>query len=374
MSFGVVHEERWIAVILTVLSGLAIAAVAGVAYLTSRSLSWASGGALSVSVGSVSLGILTYSAATIAHLATRNQSRLSFAAVNAAILCGSVALCGYVLLRSWVTPQVILWIVAFIAVSHAGIYAFAAHRARNVQRLFRGRYVDVDAIEGRFRLHSLTYVALPLGLFAGTVVGLLRHQPAQLVLQSALTYTLGLVAASTVVFMLRGAVKLTQPYLAADAGIGEATVHQRRAELKVLVPAAAGDDQSSNATIDGIVIATDIRSLLLLNQFQLLAVLLAVSFGLCHLLDVAPVRPVALILFVSAIFLAQAPYIVGQIRARAVLLEQLTGRAREAAREQLNKYAPLFRRVEFLAAVTASGTLGGTAGKVLDKLLEETLR
>lgn len=116
------------------------------------------------------------------------------------------------------------------------------------------------------------------------------------------------------------------------------------------------------------------RKLYIYNQYQQLAVAIALSTLLWHLASrPIPVGFMLLMYLSAAVLAAQVPYVIGQQRAHEETLSGLRGVQREEVREKLVKYCPVFPRRESFLALSMSGTAGGLIFKAIEKILGDLL-
>jgi hypothetical protein len=358
-------------------AALSISLVFALAYGAHRGLLALSDGSVAISVRMILFAFAAYLAATLAGYLTRTRSRLAFVGVNTALLLAILAAFGLGLLRGHVQPGWFAFAAALVVFVQAGAYGFAAYRRRTLERLLseRLRSRAVADFEQQFGAHSLTYAAVPLGAVAGTFAGAALGWPPREIVRLCLLLALGIMLVGIAAFIVLGAVRMSRGSVR-EGDVTEPELSQAgRSYVQTLVPPI---DPASAATvdhgIDGIVIATDVRRLYLLNQYQQAAVLIAVAMAWLYLLrGRAEQSWVAAALLAACVAFTQLPYLIGQQREHRLVLDRLKGVRREEVRERLAKYAPLVPKLESWAALTASGTLGGVGYKLLEKVFERVV-
>lgn len=376
MSGGVQIPKRawrWVAIAFAASLLLIIATSVGVALATQRGIELASRGALRVSVITVLAGYGAFIAATVAHYFARRYNSWRFAAANIIILAFVLTLL-FVAFRTYLPARWIILAIAFVTIVQLVTFASARHRRTTLVRLMkRHDEASVDSFEGQFRDHSYAYAAIPAGALVGALYGILAQLPPRSTLRSIVVISSVLVLACVMYFLVRGAARMTEPIAQVDASATTLIVNVGRKLVSVTTPPAA-DAEGRRQLLDAACIAADLRKLLLYNQYQQLAVAMAVSAMVAYVITTKTHASIFIVVFVlAAITLVQAPYVVGQQRAHGAVLGDRRGVEREEMREQLTKYCPLFPKGDSFVALTVSGTAGTAMYKALEKLVTDTL-
>jgi hypothetical protein len=269
--------------------------------------------------------------------------------------------------------------LAVVLLVQFGAYAFAQLRLRNVARLMRSkRWSDGDAgaisaFERQFVQHSYVYFALPVGGVLGVGYGFARQLPAAELGRGTFGLITALIAAGVLTFLVLDSLHLTR-ILVEPSKVRRVMAKFRAPGLIVVeVPSAAiTQPKGAEMLLDGAIMAADVRTLLLYNQHQMLGVLIMLLLIFSMALGYRP-KPATLIgvVITVSIITAQLPYVVGQMRARAVVLGSSLGLQRQELKDSLDKHCPLFPSLPFWAAITA---VSGSAGAFGAQLVEEALK
>jgi hypothetical protein len=375
MSGGVLIPNRawkWIAVSFTVSLFLLVAASVAVALSTQRGIELASRGALRVSLITVFAGYGAFLAATVAHYFARRDNSPQFAIANIVILAFVILLLFFAF-RSYLSVRWLALAIVFVAFVQTATFASARHRRATLARVMKRE--DGTALQGferQFRGHSHAYAAIPVGTVAGALYGILRALPPRDTLRSIVLACTILVLACVVYFLVRGANRMANAIAKVDEAAPQLDVRVGKSIEVVVSPAV--DAEGRRQLLDSACIAADIRKLMLYNQYQQLAVAIAMGTVAAYAITGAIHFAIITVVFVAtAIVLVQVPYVVGQQRAHSAVLSDRRGVEREELREQLSKYCPLFPKGESFVALTVSGTAGTAMYKALEKLVTDTI-
>lgn len=368
MSTGV--ESKLIGLLIAVVL-LAFAAVFALAY-------WGTAALANVNAYS-SIGLIAFAAVLLlvtplVRDLTRERSAFTFITANTIALIAIVVFFGLVIFRPHVSARWIGSACVLIMLVQFGSFAFAVYRRNMLKRLFLNRVPErvTDQLDGRFQAHSLSYLGIPAGCLAGAVVAATRSATPSETIRIGVMFVLGCLALGIAAFLVRGSSALARLYLREDASTGLQVRYDKKDSLVVIAQALNPQAKKSfDQLIDAVVIASDVRRMFLINQYQQLAVFAACVAALLFVLRGSIAAGPAIVSFVVvSIITAQLPYVFGQQRARAMVLDRSRGAEREELRERLDKVAPLAPRFESWIAMTASGGAGAFAFKLIEKTIE----
>jgi hypothetical protein len=242
------------------------------------------------------------------------------------------------------------------------------------------------AIENMFHREGILYVAVPLGLLLGTIVGLFRRESPQEIMGLCLLIVLLVASAVLLGFLIYGCVRMADPLfkrasvtstMIADEPLRERTGPSGTV-LRVVAsgtPSETDDQDETNdqdkEDFDLASVATDLRKIYLCDALHNLILIAAFAAVMLSLWGIT----VGVVLFaVGAVGLAfvfnQLPYMIGQQRLRGELLKNYRNSKRVDMAEELKKYAPLFPTLEFLTVLVSSPTASGAVYYLCANLLE----
>jgi hypothetical protein len=353
-----------------------------IALTTQRGVLLASRGALSVSLKMVIVGYGALFAATAAHAIARRTGSIPFLAANIAILVGLLGI-GFYSIRRYVTPGWMVFSAVFVILVQLGAHAFSRHRYRTIRRLLQSKAADLSEADQKelveegalfdkqFSDHSYAYAAVPGGAVIGAIISVLMNfSPYETVRTISASVAVALLA-FILYFLVVGVGRIAVSFLCREA-VTSANLRMTKGVAVVRIPPMSPESES--LAIDGACVAADVRKLFLYNQYQQLAVAIALATLLWHFASrPMPVAALILIFLSGAVLAAQIPYIIGQQRAHDEALGDLQGVKREEVREKLAKYCPVFPGRESLLALSMSGTAGGFLFKALEKIMTELL-
>jgi hypothetical protein len=251
--------------------------------------------------------------------------------------------------------------------------------------LFTAVQSAAEAVKRMFHHEVILYIPVPLGLVVGTIVGLVRRQPAQETVIFCLQ--LVLLGASFVLlcFLVYAFVRMSDPLFrrvptTSVPRIGEEPLRGKAGPkdrvLKATAPipkAKVGKEKQK--VFDVATVVTDLRKVYLydaLHNFILLAVFVAIIAQLWAV--TVGVIPLVVATIVGAFGFNQLPYMIGQSRLRQELLKLYQNSERKDMEEELTKYAPLLPKWEFLNSLLTPLSAGGALYFLLGKLVENALK
>jgi MFS family permease len=290
------------------------------------------------------------------------------------------------------TSGVGAWIAygaGLVILVEGGGYIVGRNKELILQRLFRsvwpaGLRSEVETIKKMFYSQWTLYIAAPLGLIVGTIIGLLGSWSLQSTVMLCLQLILILASLVLLCFLVFAFVRMSDPlFETRDVPSPRLTEEPRGVFLKRLRkvftflaprPEPESKDQEDK-DLDLAVMVADLRKVYLYDSMH--NVMLFAGFSAVAVsqwgIEVDIKCLVGSLIGLSLMF-NQLPYVIGQSAFHERLLERYEGTKRVEIKEKLKKYSPLYLKLDFSAGLFATGTAGGVVYYLLDQFVKSTLK
>lgn len=355
--------------------------------------------------GGAAIGVIAFAAALlattpVAQRLTQRRSDGAFTAVNSTLLLAIIICFGAAILRPSVPLSWIIFAVAFVLLIQLSAFGF-----RRCYQSVLSRLHDSGALHGAssafsfeawFGVRSYLYLTLPAGSVIGATISTALDLDARGTLRICAISILGLLVLCVGIVLALDAIRLADAQLVEQPG-GDQSVQPvflidvfkldqrvrsalaRRAHVGasrpgsfrvVIEPVDLSSPSSVEQALNGVVLAADIRQLLLVHQYALLPILAMPCFALLQLSGVTVNFAASAIASLAVILaLTQIPYVVGQKRAHDVVLARGVGVPREEIRERLLKLSPAIPQFQMWLMMLASGGAGGILASLFSELI-----
>lgn len=329
---------------------------------------------------------------TIAHLVTQQRGRVARVIVETLLFVALLLGFGWWMFGFGAFGFWIAYAVVLILLLEVGSHLIEQYKIAILKRLSRnvslkGLQNNAKAIERMFHRELILYISVPLGLIAGTTVGLVRGHTAQTVIVFCLQLVLLLASLVLFYFLVYAFVRMSDPlYKISQVSSPQIVDEQMSAHLgffsklsrilRFLVPSAKPETENQvQKDLDLAYMVSSLRKVYLYDAMHNVILLVAFMAVVVSLWGVA-IDPKWLIgsLIGLALVFNQLPYVVGQSRLHEKVLEQYEGVEHGEVAAQLKKYSPLFPTFDHLTALFATGTAGGLVYFLLDQFVKNTLK
>jgi hypothetical protein len=293
----------------------------------------------------------------------------------------------------WVVGKPILGIWTVYAVATVVLLEFGSHflkwyQASILERLLENELdADVESashsIRTMFRYERILYIPVPVGLVAGTIIGLFRHQVPESTI--ILCIQLVLLGASLILLCLLvyAFVRMSDALFRRRSSAGSrVSIEELRGGngpsshvYRVIARSSEPDVKNSKSRDYGLAnIVTSLRNMYFYDALHNLLLLVAFIAILANLWSIGvDIQWFAAGAVIATLMLNQLPYVIGQWQLHQQVLSAYKDIERKDMEEDLRKYAPLFPKWEVLSALIAPVSGGGLLFILFTKLLENTL-
>jgi hypothetical protein len=275
---------------------------------------------------------------TAAHLFTKQHGRVARVIVETLLLVSLFLSFAWWLFGTAILGIGIAYAIVLILLLEIGSHLVERYKVVILRRLshhapFRSLRDDAEVINRMFLREQALYISVPLGLIAGTIVGLGRRQTPQTIVVLCLQLVLLLASVVLFSFLLYTFARMSDPLFK--------TSHKYDLDLACMV--------------------SDLRKVYLYDAMHNVILLVAFVAIVVRLwgISIDAKWLIAGLIGLSLVF-NQLPYLIGQARLHEKVLERYEGLKRAEIDEKLKKHAPLFPTFDFLAALFITGTGGGT--------------
>lgn len=229
---------------------------------------------------------------------------------------------------------------------------------------------DLTKIDNFFHDEQFIYVSVPLGLASGLLIGWWKHLEPWTVIIVAVQAMAFLFVVTLLVFLLKLFHRMWDPILRFDQGVKKTIPTEMEHNVAYAV-----------SELRKVYLYDSIHDAMLLVSFLALALRLGqvqigknhvcfLSFGLCS--GAAQIDKGWLLGGLAAVILVlnQLPFMVGQRQLHLLVLDKLEGWSRAETFAKIKESLVLFPKIEFLAALFASGSAGGAVWSLAEKLIK----
>lgn len=329
---------------------------------------------------------------TAAHHLTKRQGRIARVVVETLLFIVSFLAFGYWLIGGTVFGIWIAYAAVLVSLLETGAHFVEHHKIVTLKRLsrsvsFKHLQSNAESLEKLFHNELVLYVSVPLGLVAGTTIGLIRSQTPKATLVLCLQIVLLLAAFVLLLFLVNSFARMRDPLFKTTQVYSPKISNEWMLErkgfiskigrvLRFLVPSPKLEtvDQEQK-DLDLACMVADLRKIYLYDAVHnviLLVAFTAVAAGIWGVpIDMKWL--IASLVGLSLLF-NQLPYILGQSALHEKVLERYEGAKRADMKEKLKKYSPLFPTSDFLAALFTTGTAGGVLYFLLESFIKEALK
>jgi hypothetical protein len=285
----------------------------------------------------------------------------------------------WIILVVYAAPLVLL-----LEVGGYGVRWYLGHTLRGLSGSAVEPYMQsaATAVDKMFRREAVMYVAVPLGLFVGTIVGLFRRQSPQEIVGLCLLIILSLASAILLWFLILASRRMFAPLLKRrdlpSPAIEEVPLTETSewsgTVLRVSAPnTPAETDDQGKQDFDLASVATRLRKIYLFDALHNSILIMAFAAVILSLLSITVGATVFVVVAMGgALVFTQLPFMFGQQRLRLQLLKDYRNSERVDRNEKLKPYAPLFPSFEFITTLISSPTAGGAVyflcANLFDKL------
>lgn len=329
---------------------------------------------------------------TVSHHLTKQQGRIARVVVETLLFVALFLAFGYWLMGNTVFGVWIVYATILVLLIETGGHFVEHHKVATLKRLSRSvsfNHVQSNAEALEKLLHSelVLYISVPLGLVAGTTIGLIRSQTPGVILVFCLQIVLLLASLVLLFFLVNSFAQMRDPLFKTTQTYSPKIANEWMVErkgfiskigrvLRFLVPSPKPEtvDQEQK-DLDLACMVGDLRKVYLydaVHNVVLLVAFAATVIGLWGIpIDVKWL--IASLVGLSLLF-NQLPFVLGQSALHEKVLERYEGVKRADISEKLKKYSPLFPTSDFLAALFTTGTAGGVLYVLLDNFIKEALK
>ncbi len=250
---------------------------------------------------------------------------------------------------------------------------------------YQNLLTDAELIKKMFHSELILYVPVPVGLIAGTMVGLIKNWSALSTIIFCVQLVLSLASLILLIFLINAFARMSDALFRESK---ETSIKLTKNPVKkgfwgdlgiifrfLASPPQTNKDEQEKNDLSLAYMITDLRKVYLYDAAHNVVLLVSFAFLTASLWNI-PIETkwvIVTLLGVGFIF-GQLPYIIGQSLLHEKVLERYEGTKRAEIYEKLKKNAPLFPTIEFLAALFTTGTAGGILYFILDQFIKSTLK
>ena len=290
----------------------------------------------------------------------------------------------------------ITYIGCLILLLEVGGHLIEQYMVKTLRNISRNDDVRIlhdasEAVRKMFQGELILYLSVPLGLAAGTFIGLMHNWTTTQIIILNARIVLSLSSFALLIFLLIAFMRMCDPLVReSDTGssysyIGEESVRESRGVvnrflriMRLVVPKRQDNSRETQKQkdISLVQMAMDIRKIYLFDSIHNVILLVAFSATVLILgsVEVEKKWIIATFLGLSIVFI-NLPYMIGQSRLREKLLSKYDNAIqREDISEALKKKAPLAPKSEFLNALIFSNTGGYIVYSLLEQFVKETFK
>lgn len=329
---------------------------------------------------------------TAAHHLTKQQGRIARVVVETLLFIASFLAFGYWLIGGTIFGIWIAYAAVLVLLLEIGAHFVEHHKIVTLKRLSRSvsfKHVqsNAEALEKLFHNELVLYVSVPLGLVAGTTIGLIRSQTPEATLVLCLQIVLLLAALVILFFLVNSFAQMRDPLFKTTQIYSPKISNEWMVERKgfiskigrvfrFLVPSPKPEtvDQEQK-DLDLACMVADLRKVYLYDAVHNVILLVAFAAAVLGLWGISiDVKWLIASLVGLSLLFNQLPFVLGQSALHEKVLERYEGTKRADIAEKLKKYSPLFPTSDFLAALFTTGTAGGVLYVLLDNFIKEALK
>jgi len=309
---------------------------------------------------------------TIIYWFTKRRNRIVHVAVESFLFIVLFLSFGLWMFGTSAFGNWIAYAVALVVLIEAGSHIVEWHKDVILKRLsggisFKNMSTDADAIKKMFHHELVLYVSPPVGLIAGTVVGLLRHQMLSAILLSCFQFVLLLASLILLYFLILSFQRMCDPMFKTGQ-VSTPMVAMKKPKgfwstvLEIVVPPPPSKSQENPEQKD-LDLACDVSQLRRVYKYDALhnaTLFVVLAVALLNIRGVV-INSVWLVLGIpaAAFLLSELPYAIGQYLLHEKVLDRYTGTRYADMKKRLDEYVPLFPTWAILAALTTATTAGG---------------
>lgn len=329
---------------------------------------------------------------TAAHHLTKRQGRIARVVVETLLFIVSFIAFGYWLIGGTVFGIWIAYAAVLVLLLEIGAHFVEHHKIVTLKRLsrsvsFKHMQSNAEALEKLFHNELVLYVSVPLGLVAGTTIGLIRSQTPEATLVLCLQIVLLLAALVLLFFLVNSFAQMRDPLFKTTQTYSPKIANEWIVErkgfiskigrvLRFLVPSPKPETvEQEQKDLDLAYMVTDLRKIYLYDAMHNVILLVAFAAAAIRLWGIPiDVKWLMVSLVGLSLLFNQLPFVIGQSALHERVLERYEGIKRADMAEKLKKYSPLFPTSDFLAALFTTGTAGGVLYVLIDNFIKEALK
>ncbi|GEM_PF-2822908 len=285
-----------------------------------------------------------------------------------------------------------VYVLGVLLVLEAGSNIIERYMVRTLNRIshvaaYRSLRNDAQTVQKMFRNELILYISVPVGLVAGTIIGLVNNWTTQATVLLSIQIVLLLASITVFAFLTIASVRMSDPIFKEGHVIvptaSEESVAGRKGfvgsfikVLRVLVPPSrTNKNEQEEQDLTLAIITTELRKAYLYDSTHNAILLFAFALIILELGHIPiDTKWMVTALLGLILFMCQLPYIIGQSLLHEKVRDRYEGLKREEMAENLRKKAPLLPTVDFLAALFTTGTAGGVIYYLLDQFIKNTLK
>jgi len=225
------------------------------------------------------------------------------------------------------------------------------------------------------------YLSVPLGLLAGMIVGLVRHQPSSVIILFCFQLVLLLASFVLSYFLIYDFKRMCDPMFKTGQVSSPQIVLKKNKGflakiLEVIVPPTKPEEVDQEQ--EDLDLACDLSNLRKVYKYDSLHnVVLLVAFAATlvqlwgKLIDL---KWVIISLLIMTFVLSELPYAIGQNALHLKVLDRYTGVKHAELTKKLKENAPVFPPLNFIVALTTTGTAGGILYTFFNQFVQDVLK
>jgi hypothetical protein len=329
--------------------------------------------------GVASVVFIAFLAPPLIRASLFNWPPLAQAALSSAVQVAVAGLGAAITVPSGMRANFVWAAAAVVVLAQIGAVLVESVRDEVIERLSKATRVTLTTygIRRYFResleLRSLSYYGLLAGLAAGFVVLAIWRFT---IGTGVVLLSCALVGAAIVLLaeLVRNAVRMSDPLYDGPAGRLFVRFSARRVPLVRVTAAGFTAEQPTERAQEIACAVADLRKVMFWSSTYGSAVLLGLVLAAARLLLPSVSLLWTAVPALTLLFLCvQLPYVWGQSNLHRNLLAGQEGIGRADLEEKLLKYSPLVPKLPAVAALAATGTVGGIFYVALSKLLETSV-
>lgn len=238
-----------------------------------------------------------------------------------------------------------------------------------------------EEIEKLSRSEVVLYLSVPLGLLAGMIVGLVRHQPSSAIILFCFQLVLLLASFVLSYFLIYGFKRMCDPMFQTGQVSSPQIVLKKNKGflakmLEVIVPPTKPEEvDQQKEDLDLACDLSDLRKVYKYDSLHNVVLLVAFAATLVQLWgELIDLKWVIISLLIMTFVLSELPYAIGQNALRLKVLERYTGVKHAELAKKLKENAPVFPPLNFIVALMTTGTAGGFLYTFLNQFVQDALK